>query len=230
MALAAEAAGPADETGYRNASAWESYRWYIVGSRVGGRGAGVAHRMAVVRASSSPREIGYVLGPIACRGHPSLCGDRRGRRPGTSWPGRGGRARAARNRRRNAVRQPGQAGDVTFLLAEYLAQDANKALEFYKSLLGYASASTDAKLGIEYFVLRRDRPLAGLLQIPAAASQVRPNWLPYILVDDPSALAAKVSGLGGRVLLEPSPDRRNGTLAVVADPTGGVVAMQKYPI
>ena len=117
-----------------------------------------------------------------------------------------------------------------FFWREYLAQDAPKAMAFYKSLLGYDAASTDSRLGLEYFVLRRDNPRAGLLQIPATANQVKPNWLPYILVDDPPALAAKVAGLGGRVLLEPSAERRNNTLAIVADPTGGVVALQKYPL
>ena len=35
--------------------------------------------------------------------------------------------------------------------------------------------------------------------------------------------------LGGRVLIEPHPDLRKGSLAVVADPTGAVFALQKYP-
>jgi len=131
--------------------------------------------------------------------------------------------------------QPVPSGRTTpikahFFWHEYLAQDAPKALAFYKSLLAYDAASTDSKLGLEYFVLRRVDPRAGLLQIPAAATQVKPNWLPYILVDDPPALAAKVAGLGGRVLLEPSAERRNYTLAIVADPTGGVVALQKFPL
>jgi uncharacterized protein len=117
-----------------------------------------------------------------------------------------------------------------FFWREYLAQDATKALDFYKGLLGYDTSATDSKLGIEYFVLRRDSARAGLFQIPAAAVQVRPHWLPYILVDDPSAMTAKATGLGGRILLEPSPDRRNGTLAIIADSTGGVVALQKFPI
>jgi predicted enzyme related to lactoylglutathione lyase len=58
---------------------------------------------------------------------------------------------------------------------------------------------------------------------------VPPNWLPYVFVNDPAGLAARVAGLGGRVLLTPSPDLRKGSLAVVADPTGAVVALQKYP-
>ncbi|HEY2431421.1 MAG TPA: VOC family protein [Vicinamibacterales bacterium] len=125
---------------------------------------------------------------------------------------------------------PASPATAHFFWREYLAQDASKALAFYKDVLGYEATSTDRGQGLEYFVLRRDRPRAGLFQLPASASQVRPNWLPYVLVDDPAALAAKATSLGGRILLSPSPDRRNGTLVVVADPTGGVVALQKYPL
>ncbi len=117
-----------------------------------------------------------------------------------------------------------------FFWREYLASDGPKALDFYKTLLGYEASSADAKLGLEYFVLKRDVARAGLLEIPKTVNQVKPNWLPYVLVDDPAALAKKAVTLGGRVLLEPSAERRNGTLAIVADPTGGVVALQKYPI
>ena len=85
-------------------------------------------------------------------------------------------------------------------------------------------------MGVEYFVLRRDVARAGLFQIPAGTTNVRPNWLPYVLVDNPTAVATKAATLGGRVLLEPSANRRNGTLAIVADPTGGVVALQKFPM
>jgi predicted enzyme related to lactoylglutathione lyase len=66
--------------------------------------------------------------------------------------------------------------------------------------------------------------------MPETAEQVRPHWLSYVLVDDPAALVGKATSLGGRVLLEPAPDRRNGTLIGVADPTGGVVALQKFTI
>lgn len=132
---------------------------------------------------------------------------------------------------RPATVPPDAASPVTghFFWREYLARDARTAVDFYKGLLGYTASIKDARLGMEYFVLEGDRPRAGLFQIPASATNVRPNWLPYILVDDPSAVAARVSSLGGQILLDTSPDRRNGTLAIVADPTGGVVALQKFP-
>jgi uncharacterized protein len=58
---------------------------------------------------------------------------------------------------------------------------------------------------------------------------VRPNWLPYVFVTDPAAFAAKATALGGKVLLAPRSEFRKGSLAVVADPTGAVFALQKYP-
>jgi predicted enzyme related to lactoylglutathione lyase len=39
-----------------------------------------------------------------------------------------------------------------------------------------------------------------------------------------------VVSLGGKVVLAPRPDIRNGTLAVVADPSGAVLALQKWPL
>jgi hypothetical protein len=38
-----------------------------------------------------------------------------------------------------------------------------------------------------------------------------------------------VAGLGGRILVPASPERRNGSLAVVADPGGAPLALQKFP-
>jgi len=115
---------------------------------------------------------------------------------------------------------------------EYMAADAPAAVEFYEGLSGYESTVQEAKAGIEYHVLRRDgRSRAGLFQIPKDADEnVDPNWLPYVLVDDPAALAGRVESLGGQVILAPNASIRGGTLAIVADPTGGALALQKWPL
>ena len=118
----------------------------------------------------------------------------------------------------------------TFFWMEYLASDAAPALRFYKALAGFESAVSDKVEALEYHVLRRDRARAGLFQLPPEVKDVKPNWLPYVLVDDPAGLAAKVEALGGRVLLAPRPQIRGGSLAIVADPTGAALALQKWPI
>ncbi len=55
------------------------------------------------------------------------------------------------------------------------------------------------------------------------------RWFSYVLVDDAAALAARVTALGGRVVVPAAPERRNGSLIVIADSAGAVLALQKYP-
>lgn len=124
---------------------------------------------------------------------------------------------------------PAQPVANQFFWDEYLARDAAKALAFYKGLAGYESKVSDTRLGLEYHVLRKTRGRAGLFELPATSTGVEPNWLPYVLVSDPEAMALRVPGLGGRVILPPAPERRNKSLVVIADPDGAVLALQKFP-
>ena len=130
---------------------------------------------------------------------------------------------------RREVSDPASPTPSAFFWQEYLARDASRALDFYKQLAGYESSISDTQLGLEYHILKTARSRAGLFQLPATATGVLPNWLPYVLVSDPAALAARVPGLGGRILVPAAPERRNGSLAVVADPGGAPLALQKFP-
>jgi predicted enzyme related to lactoylglutathione lyase len=116
-----------------------------------------------------------------------------------------------------------------FFWQEYLARDATTALEFYKRLIGFNSEMTDTQLGVEYHVLKKTKAHAGLFQLSARAEGVEPNWLPYVLVSDPAAVAARVPGLGGHILVPAMAEHRKGTLVVIADPGGAPLALQKYP-
>ena len=129
---------------------------------------------------------------------------------------------------RRDIAEPEQATAGQFFWQEYLARDATQALGFYKRLAGYESTISESRLGVEYHVLRKARSCGGLFQIPATAD-VRPNWLPYVLVDDPATLSTRVANLGGRILVPAAPERRNGSLVVIADPGGAPLALQKYP-
>jgi predicted enzyme related to lactoylglutathione lyase len=81
----------------------------------------------------------------------------------------------------------------------------------------------------EYHLLKRDdRARAGVRQL--RWEDVRPNWLPYVLVENPAAVAARVEGLGGRVLIAPNDEIRGGNVALIVDPSGGVFAIQKWPM
>ncbi|WP_223756719.1 VOC family protein [Myxococcus sp. RHSTA-1-4] len=129
--------------------------------------------------------------------------------------------------------QPGDPADTglpepgQFLWMEHLAEDPAAAVAFYKDLLGYEVQERNEGDG-PYSVLMRDqRPRAGVLRKPL--ERVRPNWLTYVRVEDPAALAARVESLGGRVVMAPRADVRGGSLALIADPSGAVLALQRYP-
>jgi predicted enzyme related to lactoylglutathione lyase len=130
---------------------------------------------------------------------------------------------------RRSLPDPADPSPNHFFWDEYLARDAAKAVDFYKRLAGYESSISESRQGIEYHVLRKTRARAGLFQLPATAAGVEPNWLPYVLVSDPAAVAARVGGLGGRILLPAAPERRNGSVVVIADPGGAPLALQKFP-
>jgi predicted enzyme related to lactoylglutathione lyase len=130
---------------------------------------------------------------------------------------------------RGDIPDPVQPTAGHFFWQEYLAKDAAKALEFYKRLAAYEPAVSDSRLGVEYHVLKKARGGAGLFQLPATAVDVHPNWLPYVLVDNPEAVATRVTALGGRILVPAVPGRRNRSLVVIADPGGAPLALQKYP-
>jgi predicted enzyme related to lactoylglutathione lyase len=130
---------------------------------------------------------------------------------------------------KRAVPDSTQFSQNEFFWQEYLARDEKQALDFYKRLAGYESVLQESKLDVDYHVLRTTRGRAGLFRLPPKSADVQPNWLPYLLVNDPAAIAARVAALGGTVVLPAAPERRNGSLVVISDPSGAVVALQKYP-
>ncbi len=114
-----------------------------------------------------------------------------------------------------------------WLWTELWTRDLAAALSFYESLAGYTHETTDVISGDQYHLLKRDdRARAGVRQL--RWEDVRPNWLPYVLVDDPATVVARVDGLGGRVVIALNEEIRGGNVALIADPSGGIFAIQKW--
>ncbi|HSA55647.1 MAG TPA: VOC family protein [Gemmatimonadaceae bacterium] len=113
-----------------------------------------------------------------------------------------------------------------WLWSELWTPDPDAAVRFYRRLAGYlANELHDGQR--PYVVLEAaGEPRAGIahLQNP----RIRPNWLPYIRVTDVRATAARAEALGGRVLIRPSKEIRDGRVALIQDPTGAAVAVQEW--
>lgn len=116
-----------------------------------------------------------------------------------------------------------------WMWTELWARDAAAAVSLYGDLVGYEAESTDiAEVGEYRVLVSGGQPRAGVNELPWP--EVLPNWLPYIKVDDPAAIARDVERLGGTVLIPPNADIRNGSLALVLDPGGAAFAIQRWPI
>ena len=119
----------------------------------------------------------------------------------------------------------------TFLWVEHMAKDVPAAMAFYRDALGYEAKPLDAGVtGVDfpyYALAKGGRNRAGLYGVPW--KELNSNWLPYVMVANAAASAEKAKALGGRVVLAPRADLRNGSLAIVVDPSGAALALQKWP-
>ena len=113
-----------------------------------------------------------------------------------------------------------------WLWMDYVARDDAPALDFYTRVFGYASRP-EQKDTVTYYQLSSGRPRAGLFKTPWPRETSL--WLPYVRVADPEAAAKRAQELGGLIVQAPAPRVRNGSLAIVLDPGGAPIALQKYP-
>jgi predicted enzyme related to lactoylglutathione lyase len=115
-----------------------------------------------------------------------------------------------------------------WLWVDLWTRDPAASSAFYRGLLGLEPETVELE-GKPFTVLGRGgRAYAGMIRIPQP--DIRPNWLPIVRVEDARAVAERAAQLGGRVLLAPSPEIREGRAAIVADPTGGAVAVHVWDV
>jgi predicted enzyme related to lactoylglutathione lyase len=93
-----------------------------------------------------------------------------------------------------------------WLWMEYIAIDAPRALDFYNRTIGYTNEVTETRQGRNYHVFKTDRPRAGLFA--SLWEREASLWLPYVRVADAAAMAARVTELGGTVVLAPRHQKR----------------------
>jgi predicted enzyme related to lactoylglutathione lyase len=109
---------------------------------------------------------------------------------------------------------------------ELIAGDDAAGASFYESVVGYDARTIDRRGGRYTLLTVGGVDRAGILLNP---TDWEPQWLTHFGVDDPAAAAERAAELGGEVLLAPTPEVREGTMALVTDPSGAVLALHKWP-
>lgn len=119
-----------------------------------------------------------------------------------------------------------------FIWYELMTPDLEGAKRFYSAVVGWTAQTMPMPGGGDggYTVLNVDGAgVAGAMPLGDAqkAQGVPPNWIGYVCVDDCDAAAEKVKALGGAVHSPPMDIPTIGRFAVIADPTGAVIAIMK---
>ena len=109
------------------------------------------------------------------------------------------------------------------------AADPDAEAGFYQTLFGYEVFDLPSTDGQEHLIVSSDNyARASVNSLHRDSSRRRPHWLHYVRVVDATAASAKVTALGGRVLVEPHLDRQGAKVAVVADPTGAPLGLMEW--
>ena len=103
--------------------------------------------------------------------------------------------------------------------------DAEAAVAFYTQLFGWeAEETTSPDSSSRYFMCRlRGRDVAAIGSPSPEGAQ--PVWGTYVWVEDVEQTAAKATGAGGSVVMEPFDSLDGGRVAVVADPAGAALGV-----
>jgi predicted enzyme related to lactoylglutathione lyase len=111
-----------------------------------------------------------------------------------------------------------------------LTTDPDTDAAFYQALFGYDVFDLPGNSEAQHLILASgDYARASVNPLPPNKSALHPLWLNYLRVENTAASAAKVTALGGRVLVQPQIDRHGGQIAVVADPAGAVFGLMEWP-
>lgn len=117
----------------------------------------------------------------------------------------------------------------TFYWNELATTDVDGAKLFYSEVLGwnFDGMPMPNVEGDTYWIIKSgDEMAGGLMDMPPTAPEgTPPHWLSYVAVDDVDAATAKVSGLGGTVIVEAFDIPNVGRMSVIQDPQGAVLSL-----
>jgi predicted enzyme related to lactoylglutathione lyase len=119
-----------------------------------------------------------------------------------------------------------------FVHVELTTPDVAKAKSFYTSLFDWKLEDMNMGPGSTYTLIRVGEGTGGgmmqtpLPAAPTASSPAIPTaWLPYVLVDDVTAMTAKAKSLGANVAKDVTEVMDAGSFSIVVDPTGAAIGL-----
>jgi len=112
-----------------------------------------------------------------------------------------------------------------FVWYELLTSDPAAAQDFYIDVVGWGTAPFEGA-PIPYTMwMKGETPVGGVVEFPQEEAKGQPpHWMAHVYVDDVDATAARVTELGGEILMGPEDIPDVGRYAVFRDPQGAVLS------
>lgn len=111
---------------------------------------------------------------------------------------------------------------------ELITSDVEGAKKFYGETFGWTAETKHIAPGWDYTMFKKgETVVGGMFGITPEMGPMPPHWLSYVFSDDIEADLAKAKAAGGTVLKEAMEVPDTGTLAVIKDPQGAVIALWK---
>jgi predicted enzyme related to lactoylglutathione lyase len=112
-----------------------------------------------------------------------------------------------------------------FCHLELGSTDIAKAKTFYSSFFDWKLSDMDMGNGMIYTTFKPtdDSPGGGMMQQPMPGAPSA--WLPYVLVDDVNAAAAKAKTLGAKVIVDTQEVPNMGWFSIITDPAGAPLGL-----
>jgi len=115
-----------------------------------------------------------------------------------------------------------------WIWSSLLAQDPEREANFYQSIFRYDLFDLPRDDGAIHVILSSDDyARASINQLPTGGHR-RPHWINFIRVLSADDAVAKAVSLGGKVLVQPYPDRHGDKVAVIADPAGAPLGVMEW--
>jgi hypothetical protein len=117
-----------------------------------------------------------------------------------------------------------------WIWSSLIAREPGTDAAFYQNVFGYeVFDSTQDSDSTEHLILSTDEyARASVNALPDDSARRHAHWLNFVRVTDTEKMVAKVTQLGGRVLVEPRVDRHGGKVAVVADFSGAPFGLLEW--
>jgi predicted enzyme related to lactoylglutathione lyase len=116
----------------------------------------------------------------------------------------------------------------TFVWDELWTTDRTKATAFYSGLFGWGAKESAAGVPGGYTEWQNaSQSIGGMMELTPEMGPIPSNWLPYFMVDDCNATAAKAVQVGGKLVMPPTDIPNVGRFSVIQDLQGATFAVIK---